>query len=143
MSQIAAIECLELCETDYLGQGTVTNGVLNGAGFLNDPLFDLPGNTAGQYNDVTFAGTAVADNSNQGRYTMTGVGALDVQFGGGNEEDYSTVVYQANGGQLLWMEIDNDASSVFAGSIQQQGSLTGLPQSAAKKAAAKAKSTKK
>lgn len=143
ISQIAAIECTTLCQSDYLGQGTVTDGVLSGAGLLNDPLFDLPGNSNGQYNDVTYAGTAVADNNNQGRYTMTGEGALDVQFGGGNEEDYSTVVYQANGGQLLWMEIDSGVSSVFGGSIQQQGSLTGLPQPAAKKAAAKAKLTQK
>ena len=139
ISQIASIECSGLCETDYLGQGTVTNGVLSGAGMLNDPLFNLPGNNNGQYSDVTYAGTAIADNSNQGRYTMTGVGALDVQFGGGNEEDYDTAVYQANGGQLLWMEIDSDAPTAFGGSLQQQGSLSGIPQPAAKKAVAKAK----
>jgi hypothetical protein len=37
---------------------------------------------------------------------------------------FDVVVYQAAGGQLLWL--DEDAISVFLGSLQQQGSLTGI-----------------
>ena len=38
---------------------------------------------------------------------------------------FEVVVYQASGGQLMWL--DEDAISVFVGSLQQQGSLTGVP----------------
>jgi hypothetical protein len=41
---------------------------------------------------------------------------------------FDVVVYQANGGQLMWL--DEDAISVFVGSLQQQGSLTGIPATA-------------
>jgi hypothetical protein len=43
----------------------------------------------------------------------------------GIKNDFSVVIYQANGGQLLWL--DEDDYSVFLGSLQQQGSLTALP----------------
>ena len=41
---------------------------------------------------------------------------------------FDVVVYQASGGQLMWL--DEDAISVFVGSLQQQGSLTGIPATA-------------
>jgi hypothetical protein len=44
---------------------------------------------------------------------------------GGLLTPFDVVVYQASGGQLFWL--NEDALSVFVGSLQQQGSLTGLP----------------
>ena len=41
---------------------------------------------------------------------------------------FDVVVYQASGGQLMWL--DEDAISVFVGSLQQQGSLTEIPATA-------------
>jgi hypothetical protein len=38
---------------------------------------------------------------------------------------FDVVVYQASGGQLMWL--DEDAISVFVGSIEQQGALNGIP----------------
>lgn len=138
MSQI--VGCEGFCQVDYLGEGTVTAGVLSGAGLLNDPLF-----TYGEANpepaNVSYAGTFAPDGSNAGRYTMSGSDNLQIQFikspntFAGN---FDVVVYQANGGQVLWMEVDPN-SATFAGSLEQQGSLDGIPQPAAKLAAAGAK----
>jgi hypothetical protein len=38
---------------------------------------------------------------------------------------FDVVLYQSSGGLLFWL--NEDPSSVFLGSLQQQGSLTGLP----------------
>ena len=38
---------------------------------------------------------------------------------------FDVVLYQASGGQLMWL--DEDAISVFVGSLQQQGLLSGIP----------------
>jgi hypothetical protein len=38
---------------------------------------------------------------------------------------FDMAIYQANGGQLFWLNVD--PGSVFLGSLQQQGSLSGLP----------------
>jgi hypothetical protein len=40
---------------------------------------------------------------------------------------YNTVVYEASGAQLYWLDENKNGESVFLGSLQQQGSLTGLP----------------
>ena len=49
--------------------------------------------------------------------------------------------YQASGGQLFWLDEEENDDSVFLGSLQQQGSLIGLP--AAQEAPAKTKSKQK
>jgi hypothetical protein len=51
----------------------------------------------------------------------------------GNVFDFELSIYQANGGQLFWL--NEDYSGVFLGSLQQQGSLTGLPPAAIKTSA--------
>jgi hypothetical protein len=43
------------------------------------------------------------------------------------DPNYTTVIYQADGGQLFWLDEDANGVSVFLGTLQQQGSLTGLP----------------
>ena len=115
------------CEFDFVGQGSVTSLALSGTGLVSDPysFFSSTATDTG----VGFSGTAVADTNNPGRYTITP--AITV----GAPVDFNVVIYQASGGQLLWL--DEDSNDLFLGSLQQQGSLTGLP--AAKKAAARSK----
>jgi hypothetical protein len=75
-----------------------------------------------------FSGTPLPDPSNVGRYTMFS-SPLEITISG-TATDFNVVIYQASGGQLFWL--DEDSFSVFLGSLQQQGSLSGLP--AARKA---------
>jgi len=109
-------------EFDFVGQGSVTDGVLGGTGLLSDAsaLFDAnPTNTG-----VTFSGTAVPDEANAGRYTMFSPSPLVMTVVEGSPFDFQVVLYQASGGQLLFLNEDNDPG--FFGSLQQQGSLTDL-----------------
>ncbi|MFZ0761669.1 MAG: hypothetical protein WAM69_17105 [Candidatus Sulfotelmatobacter sp.] len=120
-------------EFDFLGQGSVTNLTLGSttAGLASDPFGDLA-TPAAEYTGVGFSGTAVADATNPGRYTVP----LSITVPGVTPRfDFNAVLYQANAGQLLW--VDEDASDLFFGSLQQQGLLTGLPPTSAKKAVAK------
>ncbi len=121
------------CEFDFLGQGSVdAGGLLTGSGFLNDPGFLIDG---AQNSGVTFMGTFVPDGANVGRYTLFGGDSLAINLGS-ESVDFSGVAYQANGGQLLWIENNDENDSIFGGSLQQQN----LPTPAAvKKAAVKAK----
>lgn len=123
-------------EFDFVGQGSVTGGVLTGTGLVSDPFFAfgaIP--PSGTDSGVTFSGTAVADTNNVGRYTIP----LAITAGAGSPIDFQVVIYQASGGQLFWL--DEDDFSLFLGSLQQQGSLTGLP--AARRSAAKTKPKQK
>jgi len=109
--------CSGVCEFDLVGQGSVTGGTLSGTGLVSDPFGFFGASTADS--GVTFSGTATPDGANAGRYTIplavTADGAL---------VDFQVVIYQASGGQLFW--VDEDIDSLFLGSLQQQGSLTGL-----------------
>jgi len=121
------------CEFDFVGQGSVTSGVFAGTGLVSDPFLTLG---AGATNSgVTFSGTPLADTSNPGRYTLFTTNPtpnpLDITIGGATTS-FDVAIYQASGGQLFWLDEDANIGSVFLGSLQQQGSLTGLP--AAKKA---------
>jgi hypothetical protein len=87
----------------------------------------------------TFSGTPLADAINAGRYSMLQTNAppntLEAVINGpsGGSTPLDVVIYQANGGQLFWLDVDNN--SVWLGRLEQQGSLAGLP--AARKRAAK------
>jgi hypothetical protein len=124
-------------EFDFVGQGSVNAGLaLSGTGLLSDPFGDITA-SPGEYTGVIFSGSAAADTANTGRYTIP----LAMTPGGVPPTDFNVVIYQASGGQLLWL--DGDVSSLYLGSLQQQGSLTGLPQASeqpsAKRAASKIK----
>jgi hypothetical protein len=125
------------CELDFLGQGSVdSGGFLSGSGFLNDPSDLFVG---GENSSVTFTGTFVPDGVNLGRYTLFGGDSLTVDVGSPTVS-FSAVAYQASGGQLLWIENNDENDSIFGGSLQQQN----LPApTAVKKAAAKAKPKQK
>jgi len=110
-------------EFDFVGLGTVTGTAptlsFSGTGLISDPfttLGALPTNPPG----VPFSGTAVPDTNNPGRYTMS---PLQVTLG--TNPPFNLVIYQASGGQLLWL--NDDANSVFLGSLETEGTLTGLP----------------
>jgi len=121
-----------VCEFDFVGQGSVTSLAFGSgtAGLVSDPYSFFSANATDT--GVKFSGTAVADTSNPGRYTIP----LAVTVGTDSPVDLSVVIYQASGGQLFWL--DEDSSDLFLGSLQQQPeSLTGLP--AARRAAAKNK----
>jgi hypothetical protein len=126
-------------EFDFVGQGPVSSLALDGTGLVSDPFFALDSGASppSTYKGVTFTGTAVVDTNNPGRYTLP----LVVTTGVGSPLDSSVIIYQASGGQLLWMS--EDANDLFLGSLQQQGPLTGLPVPEAKKAAAKTKANQK
>jgi len=115
------------CEFDLVGLGSVASGVLNGTAQIHDPSLTLTTNAT---DSVLFSGTPLADTNNPGRYTLLpGYGTtnpLELTF------DYAVppralnmVIYQASGGQLLWLE--DDYSGVLLGPLEQQGSLTGIP----------------
>jgi hypothetical protein len=123
-------------EFDLVGQGTVGSLALNQAtGLVSDPFFIFNTTPPDGTDTATFSGTAAPDPVNAGRYTMN----LDMTLSG--DPTYTTVIYQASGGQLFWLDEDKNGESVFLGPLQQQGSLTGLP--AVQKGRAKTKSKKK
>jgi adhesin/invasin len=115
-----------LFEFDFVGQGSVTSGVFSGTGLISDPFLDLNANTTNS--GVTFSGTPLADTSNSGRYTLfstnTKPNPLKIII---NKVPtlFDVVIYQASGGELFWL--NEDPSSVFLGTLQQLGSLTGVP----------------
>ncbi|MGC2398324.1 MAG: hypothetical protein WA510_01010 [Acidobacteriaceae bacterium] len=113
------------CEFDFVGLGSVTGGVLAGTGLVSDPFLTLTGG-APTNTGATFSGTATPDTSNVGRYTMltANTDPLNITIAG-TANPFDVVIYQGSGGQLLWL--NEDASSEFLGSLQQQGSLAGLP----------------
>ena len=124
-------------EFDFLGQGSVdAGGLLTGSGFRNDPR-SLTGGV--QSSGVTFTGTFAPDGTNVGRYTLFGGDSLVINLGSGTE-DFSAVAYQANGGQLLWIENNDENDSIFGGSLQQQNLPT---PTVVKKPAAKARPKQK
>jgi hypothetical protein len=127
-------------EFDFIGQGSVTSGTLSGTGLLSDPFGNLGASTTNT--GVTFTGTPLADTSNAGRYSLfstnTQPNPLNVKIKR-TTTPFDVAIYQASGGQLFWL--DEDASTVFLGLLQQQGSLTGIP--TAKKPPVKMESTQK
>jgi hypothetical protein len=122
-------------EFDFVGQGSVTGGVLTGTGLVSDPFFTFSGNPTDPRS--TFSGTATPDGAHPGRYTMFAP-PLAITAGG-STIDFQVVVYQASGGQLFWL--DEDVLSLSLGPLEQQGSLTGLP--AARGAPGKTKAKRK
>ena len=109
-------------EFDFVGQGLVKSGALSKAtGLVSDPFTGLSTNPMDT--GVRFSGTATPDGANPGRYTMR----LGATVPGNNPVDFTVVIYQADGGQLFWVDEDVNNKSVFLGPLQQQGSLTGVP----------------
>jgi hypothetical protein len=115
------------CEFDFVGAGGVTpGGVFRGLGYLSDPFFTFGAKATNA--GVTFFGIPLADTSNPGRYTMSSLNPTPNPLRMTVAPTivlFDMAIYQANGGQLFWLNVD--PGSVFLGSLQQQGSLSGLP----------------
>jgi hypothetical protein len=111
-------------EFDFVGQGAVNDGVLSGAtGLISDPFFIFDATPPEGTDTAKFSGTATPDADNAGRYTIK----LGITATGEGAVNFVTVIYQASGGQLFWLDEDKNGESVFLGMLQQQGSLAGLP----------------
>jgi hypothetical protein len=108
-------------EFDFVGEGTMAGGVFAGTGALSDPFGALTGTDVESTNAV-FNATFAGDGAHPGRST-TGLAVS-----ASNGTDFGTVTlgvtaYQANGGQLFWVETDDGA--FFGGSIQANTLVVG------------------
>ena len=125
-------------EFDFIGQGFVSGKALSDApGLLSDPFFIFNATLSDGTDTANFSGTALPDPDNAGRYTISPLGIMVAA----DPQNFTTVVYQAAGSQLFWLDENANNRSVFLGSLQQQGSLTGIP--AAQENRAKAKSNRR
>jgi hypothetical protein len=88
---------------------------------VSDPFFIFDNTPPDGTDFAKFSGTATPDPANAGRYTMT----LSVTITA--DPAYTTAIYQADGGQLFWLDENKNGDNVFLGMLQQQGSLGGLP----------------
>jgi hypothetical protein len=107
-------------EFDFLTQGSISSLSLNTVGMFSDPWNYLTPVTTTD-TGVFFAGTLTPDAINPGRYTLP----LSITASGGAVAQFQTVVYQASGAQLYWLDEDN--FSLWLGQMVQQGSLNGMP----------------
>ncbi|HXN18020.1 MAG TPA: hypothetical protein VN875_06780 [Candidatus Binatus sp.] len=101
-------------EFDFVGAGPFSGGLDNATGVLSDPVGALTG-TAVESTNAVFNASFAADGSNPGRSTTT----LVVSASNGTDfgtVDLAVTAYQANAGQLFWIETDD--TSFFNGSIQ-------------------------
>lgn len=107
-------------EVDFLGQTPISSLTFGSPspGFLNDPFATL---SSVLKSTVTFTGIVNPDGANPGRYTMEESSHLIATYNG-MTVPFSTVIYQASGEYLTWMEFDDN--SVFSGSLQQLTSAT-------------------
>lgn len=116
------------CEFDMIAQGTMASGgSLNLTGLVSDPLSSL-GTPDLTSSGNTFTGAPAPDPSNPGRYSMTANPLQSVIDGTPVASPFQMVIYQASGGQLLWMDYDvTNLTTISTGVLEQQGSLAGLP----------------
>src|SRR5580700_75131 len=110
-------------EFDFVGNATASGANFSGTGTLSDWAGIL--GVAEVNPGTTFTSTIAPDLNNQGRYLLSsfsmivGDGAADIPYGG-------SVIYQASGQQLFWMENGSDGfnaligGSAFSGPIEQQ-----------------------
>jgi hypothetical protein len=125
-------------EFDLVGQTSVSSLALTQAtGLVSDPFIIFNSTPPDGTDTATFSGTAAPDHLNPGRYTIT----LGMALTADSDPAYGTVIYQASGNQLFWLDEDENGDSVFLGPVEQQGSLAGLP--TAQKAGARTKLKRK
>ncbi len=119
------------CEFDMLAQGSmVANGALSLTGDISDPFQTWSPNTTSMGN--VFSGTPAADGANPGRYSMWGGNTppnLLMVTPAGKFASFALVMYQANAGQLYWLDFDTSIpiSRVFVGDLEQQGDISAVP----------------
>ncbi|HEU5352166.1 MAG TPA: hypothetical protein VFU55_11270 [Terracidiphilus sp.] len=112
-----------------LGQFKTSNLLSNPSSFacvgddnkMGNGVYSAPAATSGLYPGSAFNATLALDTTHPGRYPAF---TLTVTNSAGTGK-FQVVTYQVSGKQLYWLEVCTD--SVWVGSLQQQGSLTGLP----------------
>lgn len=117
-----------LLEFDFVGQGSVSSGALSGSGMLSDPFKNFGTSTTNS--GVAFSGTPLADAGNPGRYSMLSSNSTPNPLNmtvNGSTTSFDTIIYQPSGNLLIWMNEDPLFATVFLGTVQLQGSLSGLP----------------
>jgi hypothetical protein len=127
-------------EFDFVGQGSVADGAFSGTGLVSDPFRALGPSSADS--GATFSGPVVPDLSNPGRYTIGSAASGSFFVTVPNEwglNYYGGAAYQANGGQLFW--VDEGSLNIWLGTLQQQTLAPGS--SAERRMATKAKLTKR
>jgi hypothetical protein len=103
-------------EFDLLGASNVAAGVFAGEGFIDDPAGINTGDAIVDPNS-TFSATFVDDGEGIGRYTATDDGSFEANSPSTDESiTFDVTAYEANGGQLFWIETDTDYT--WGGSIQ-------------------------
>jgi hypothetical protein len=111
----------EGAEFDFVGSGTLDpdSGAFSGTGSLNDPD-ELITDSIVLVPNATFSGSPVADPDNLGRYTIDPFTVSDAT----SDFTYGmfTTLYQAEGGQLFWIDMDSDPTDIFVGSWETQAS---------------------
>ena len=100
-------------EFDFLGEGSLVDHSFNATGSLSDPLGALTG-TAVESSNVTYTAT-VGGGGRPGRGKMSAFSLASPDFDGPFILDVTT--YQANGGLLFWVDIDDD--DYFGGYLEQ------------------------
>jgi hypothetical protein len=106
-----------------LGQGSVTGQALSGTGTMADLSLAYGG--GGTDRDVSFMGTAIPDGVSPGRYAMARPTPLTITISGGEPMDFTVFVYQANGGQLFW--VNEDEAHLWLGSLELQARAPSFP----------------
>ena len=96
-------------EFDWVGSGTLDpdSGAFSGEGSLNDPD-EIITDSVSLVPNATFTGTVVADTVNTGRYTIDPFAVSDTA-GDFGVNDLSATLYQAEGGQLFWIDMSEDS----------------------------------
>jgi len=116
------------CETDMLALGSVSSLALNATWVAdNDPFGEWTGISGNSIGD-SLSSTVQTDTVNPGRYSMQTLNTIANPLTGtieGATVDLDADIFQASGGQLYWLEMDNFA--LFFGPIEQQGSLASMP----------------
>jgi hypothetical protein len=102
-------------EFDFLALATVTEpgGAFSAIVAVSDPFGALTG-TDQETTNATFAGAAVPDGANPGRYDLNPLTLASPDF---PSITMVVVAYQASASQLFWVETDSD--SYFGGSLEQ------------------------
>lgn len=126
-------------EFDMLAQGKITATTnppnLTLGGLVSDPFGTVNNGTPLESSLASFTSSPDTDTSHPGRYTMLGSNPnnnlLDMTIQGTTvAREFNEVVYQANGAQLFWIDVDNNGftfDAVSYGPLELQGSLSGIP----------------
>ncbi len=108
-------------EFDMVGQAPfdTTLDLTGATGSISDPSGVFVADTNGQYTAVPITGTAAGPDT-FGRYTYSTALTIGPAVSGGTAIPFTTVMYEANGGFVFW--IDEDDFALWLGSLEEQSS---------------------